>query len=90
MSEDEKFKSQIKIVGINVLVLVIYTSALKLLNPSARGEDNLGVAIILALLIGIHVLICLILWASLNSKYWLLSALAVLLIGFSTCCLFMG
>jgi len=87
MSEVEKPKPQMKIVGINLLVMVGYTIIARLTVINAHGEDILGGAILLALLIGVHVLACLLTAAaSLKStRYWLLSSLLVLLVGFSSC-----
>jgi hypothetical protein len=86
MSELEKPKSPMKIVGINLLVMVFYTIASRLTVINAHGEDALGGAFLLAVFIGIHVFVCLFTSvASKYTRYWLLSSLLVLLVGFSSC-----
>jgi hypothetical protein len=71
-------KSDIKIVGYNLLVLIIYTILCKL------GND-LGGLMFDAFLVGSHVIICFILAAVNRNLIWLLSGIMVLVIGFSTC-----
>ncbi len=88
MSDEPEIKyNPMRIVGINLLVLIGYTIVCRLTAVDTRGEDALGSAALLALLIGIHVLFCLLYGAASikNTKYWLLSSLLVLLIGFSSC-----
>jgi len=65
-----------KIVGINLLILVIYLIALKFVE---------GGAIFDALLIAAQLFVCIILAIALRSRYWMLSGILVLVIGFSTC-----
>lgn len=69
------------IVGINIALLIAYTLTIRLCSPSAYG------GIFVAFLIVIHFLICVLLAAFIKNyrKGFLLSAAAVLLIGFSTC-----
>lgn len=67
-----------KIVGINILILAIY-SVLCTLDSSSGGF------VFDAFLILIHVATCIILAIVKRSWMWLLSALIVLVIGFSTC-----
>jgi hypothetical protein len=86
MSEIEKPKPQMKIVGINLLVMVVYTILCRI------GSKNDGF-IMVALLVVLHTVGCFIacMVSAIVGRYkhlvgiWLLSALAVLLIGFSTC-----
>ena len=67
-----------KVVGINILILAIYTVLCSL--------DTSGGGFILdALLILIHVVVCIIMALAKRSWLWLLSAALVLAIGFSTC-----
>jgi len=84
MSEIQKLNY--KIVGFNLLAVVIYS----LICRVADSKDGWGA---LMILIGLHVFICLI-WSFVcifiqqykrQSGLWLLSALLVLIIGFSTC-----
>ena len=68
-----------KIVGINLLILLIYTIGLKFVD---------GGAIFDAILIAAHLFVCIILAIALGSRFWLLSGILVLVIGFSTCVMF--
>ncbi|WP_348051246.1 hypothetical protein [Mucilaginibacter sp.] len=82
----EKPKSQMKIVGINLLVMVVYTILCRV------GYKTDGFIIVACLIVG-HIICCFIacVVSAFIAQYrhlagiWLLSALAVLLIGFSTC-----
>jgi len=83
---NEKQKLNYKIVGFNLLAVVIYS----LICRVADSADGWGA---LMVLIGVHVFVCLI-WSFVSlfireykrqSGLWLLSALLVLIIGFSTC-----
>lgn len=67
----------IAIVGYNLLGLVLYTLMLKLAGSGGFFLD--------AFILFFHVLVCIIMAASLRSWPWLLSALLVLIVGFSTC-----
>ena len=73
------------ILAANLGILLLYTV---LVRFSAEGsEKGLEIMFYSALLIGVHVLVNLMLAALVgqNKKAFLLSALLVLLIGFSTC-----
>jgi hypothetical protein len=73
------------ILAANLGVLLLY---MVLVRFSVEGsEKELGIMIFSAFLIGVHVLVNLMLAALVgqNKKAFLLSALLVLLIGFSTC-----
>jgi hypothetical protein len=88
-------KSLGRIALINILVILAYSSIIRLIAwGGSRGgnEAGLGIAIVSALVVGMHVLICLIGAGAYYSnkkkdlgKAWLLSAGVVLLVGFSTC-----
>jgi hypothetical protein len=67
------------VVAINVTVMVAYTVYLRFVD---RGQYNI---IGDAMLIAIHVVLCLVLAIFAFSKEFLLSAALVLVIGFSTC-----
>ncbi|TWI96713.1 hypothetical protein JN11_03825 [Mucilaginibacter frigoritolerans] len=75
---DEKKQSyNMWVVGVNLAVLAVYTVI-------SKANTELG-PLLDAFLIAIHVAVC-ILWAAIASKrIWWLTALVVLLIGFSTC-----
>ncbi|MEO3403148.1 hypothetical protein AAFN85_04550 [Mucilaginibacter sp. CAU 1740] len=73
-----KKPSSMKIVGINMAVFAAYTILCEL------GAKD-GAAILDMFLIGIHVLVGIVLAIVNRSWAWLLSALIVLVIGFSTC-----
>jgi hypothetical protein len=66
------------IVGINLMVLAIYTLLIKL-------SGGIGGLIINAFILFLHVVLCLGMALDKKSWIWLLSALLVLAIGFSTC-----
>jgi len=74
-----KIPEGMKIVGYNMLVLLIYSVVCKI------GSRDLGALFMDAFLVGAHVLVCIIVAAGKRSWMWLLSALLVLIIGFSTC-----
>ncbi|NHA03640.1 hypothetical protein G7092_07535 [Mucilaginibacter sp. HC2] len=67
-----------KIVGINLLILVIYTILCKLI-------PDLGGLLLAAFLIAVHVFACIIMTIVRKDWLWILSAFLVLVIGFSTC-----
>jgi len=77
-----------KIVGINLLILLIYSVAV---SPLIEGNDPLGNLIQLALLIAVHFIsisLMALFYAGNNSKLskaYLLSSGVVLLVGFSSC-----
>jgi hypothetical protein len=68
----------LEIVGINLLVLAVYTVLCKI-------EASEGGIVYDLLLVGVHVFVCIIMAIVRKSWIWLLSALMVLVIGFSTC-----
>jgi hypothetical protein len=70
------------IVGVNLIVLVIYTALLKL------SPDN-GSLILDAFCLLLHVVFCLIMAMVKKSWTWVLAASLVLAIGFSTCVYFL-
>jgi len=67
------------IVGINVIIMIMYTL---LMRFSAENTEDI---IVLAFLLAVHIILCLIISPFIYSKGFLLSALTILLIGFSTC-----
>jgi hypothetical protein len=67
------------IVAINVIIMIAYTLYIRLTD---RGGDG---AIVLGFLMLMHITLCIIISSFKFSKGFILSALAVLLIGFSTC-----
>ena len=79
-----------KIAGINLLILVAY---ILLFNLVDRGDSEAGLAFLLlsAFTIGLHVFITLVVSIALfikkdpRAKAFLLSSVAVLVIGFSAC-----
>lgn len=81
-----------KIAGINLLVLVAYTILIHI-TGGGHGNASLGIMLVSSVVIGLHVILCLIISGleSANSerkesaKAWLWSALIVLLVGFSVC-----
>lgn len=87
MNEFDKPKPEMKIAGINLVILIGYTVATRLTAFGKHGEDILGNALLLAIIIVVHVLVCIFIGAAsiTQTKPWLLSALLVLLIGFSSC-----
>jgi len=77
-SEKTKLSPRMKIVGLNLLILVIYTSI-----SASAGEG--GGPLIDSLFLFAHVITCLIVGSSSGKRTWFLSAVLILLIGFSTC-----
>jgi hypothetical protein len=80
-----------KIAGINLVILLLYSILIRVFSGGGR-EASLGIMIMSAFVIGLHVLICLIITAATYGnknkelgKAWLLSTGIVLLVGFSTC-----
>ena len=67
-----------QIVGINLCVMFVYSLIIRTVG------GNYGV-FLLAIIIGAHFIICTFISPFIYGKAFLLSALAVLLIGFSTC-----
>lgn len=74
---NNKAMKRMRIVGINLFILLVYT----LISAATRGNA----AIIDAIFIAIQVVTCLILAIALFDWIWVLSAFVVLLIGLSTC-----
>lgn len=75
-ADPEKTPNRWRIVGYNILGLIIYT----LLCRFTEGGIFLD-----CLLVGIHFLCCIIVAISVKKWEWVLSAFLVLAIGFSTC-----
>lgn len=78
MQEDTS-NTKIIIVAINLAILIAYTIFFR-----TSSTDSLTI-ILEAIAIGIHVITCLLLAIVVYRKEFLLSALVVLLIGFSSC-----
>ena len=78
VKQQDKSASGMKIVGINIGVLAIYT-----VLCSIGGDE--GGFIFDAFLIFVHVVVCIIVALAKRNWMWFLSALLVLAIGFSTC-----
>ncbi len=86
-------KSLKKIAGINLLVLLAYSVVIRLVSSGGGKQDTtMGILIMSAFAVGIHVFICLIVTAKAyansskdTGRAWLLSSGIVLLVGFSTC-----
>lgn len=72
-----KPKNGFSVVGYNLLILTAYTIISRLLGDGGFVLD--------ALLLAIHVFTCLILALANRSWMWVLAAVLVLVIGFSTC-----
>jgi len=68
----------IGILGINLVILIIYTVLCKMGN----SIESLSLE---ALIIGLQVFVCIIMAIVKRSGMWLLSGFLVLIIGFSTC-----
>ena len=86
-------KSLLKIAGINLLVLLAYSIVIRLVYVGDGKHDaSMGILIMSAFAVGIHVLACLIVTGAEfankskeTGRAWLLSSGIVLLVGFSTC-----
>ena len=81
-----------KIAGINLMILFAYSALIRVLNSGVGQGAAMGILIMSAFAVGIHVLICLIVTAieygnktKEFGRAWLLSSGIVLLVGFSTC-----
>lgn len=77
-----------KIAGFNILAILVYSAVIRLIT----GGDHLGIAIFSAFVVGFHVVISLVVAGvsagngeKERARAWLLAALVVLLVGFSTC-----
>jgi hypothetical protein len=77
-SKNNNIKTHDVIIGINMLILIIYTIALRV---NHNEYDFIGDAMLIAM----HVVLCLIISIFTNTKAFLLSAGLVLVIGFATC-----
>ena len=77
--EKKRSPEKIIIVAINLAILVAYTIYFK-----TSSKDSLTI-ILEAIAIGIHVITCILLAIVVYRKELLLSALVILLIGFSSC-----
>jgi len=77
--EENTPNTKITIVAINLAILIAYTIYFR-----TSSTDSLTI-ILEAVAIGIHVITCLLLAIVVYRKEFLLSALVVLLIGFSSC-----
>jgi len=77
--------SGMAIVGINLVVLALYTFTIKWNLAHHTIGDGIGYLIINGFLLFCHVFICSAIALVTKSWRWLLSALLVLAIGFSTC-----
>ncbi len=81
-----------KVVGINILVLIAYTLLINLLSNNNGNERGMEVAILMMVAVAIHVgilllamLIYFVSRKNAEGRTFLLSALIVLVIGFSAC-----
>jgi len=81
-----------KIAGINLAVLFAYSVLIRVLNGGGEHGGSMGILLMSAVVVGLHVLICLIVSAVTYGdkskelgRAWLLSSGIVLLVGFSTC-----
>jgi glucan phosphoethanolaminetransferase (alkaline phosphatase superfamily) len=76
--EKKQTKTQEIIIGVNLLILIVYTIYL-------RVDSNNYNFIADAFFIAIHVVLCLVIAIFIKPRAFLLSAGLVLLIGFATC-----
>jgi hypothetical protein len=81
-----------KIAGINLAVLFAYSVLIRVLSGGGGQGAAMGILLFSAVVVGLHVLICLIVTAATYAdkskelgRAWLLSSGIVLLVGFSTC-----
>jgi hypothetical protein len=81
-----------KIAGINLLILFAYSALIRIFNSGSAQGAAMGILIMSAFAVGLHVLICLVVTAieygnktKELGRAWLLSSGIVLLVGFSTC-----
>ena len=81
-----------KVVGINLLVLLVYNIIVHLMYFEEGKEKGLSILFALLFVVGIHVIINLLLWITYNitsnpklAKAYLISSGIVLLVGFSSC-----
>jgi hypothetical protein len=85
-------KSLKKIAGINLAVLFAYSILIRVVSSGGAQGAAMGILIMSAFAVGIHVIICLLVTAveygnksKEVGRAWLLSSGIVLLVGFSTC-----
>jgi hypothetical protein len=78
-TENQKKDRTMLVVAINIIIMIAYTLYIRMTD---RGGDGM---IVLAFLLLMHITICMIISPFKFSKGLILSALAVLLIRFSTC-----
>jgi hypothetical protein len=76
--ENKKDDKTMLVAGVNLGIMFFYTIVIR----ATGGTDG---ALLLAFIIGFHFIICLLTSPFIHTKGFLLGALAVLLIGFSTC-----
>ena len=81
-----------KLLRNNMLILLTYTALSGISSMGSRDHNGLGAMILMALAVGLHTLVLLavsivkfIRYDKAGGKAYLLSALLVLLIGFSAC-----
>lgn len=73
---------EMRVVGYNMLALVVYTLLSRIV-----GDVGLFIE---AILLVMHVFVCIIMALSKRSWFWLLSGLMVLIIGISSCVYFLA
>lgn len=81
-----------KIVGINLVILLVYMLIFGVALKGAKGYDGLGLIVMVAFTIGVqfiaNLIISIVFFVKKDNdlgRSFLLSAFAILLIGFSTC-----
>ena len=84
-------KSLKKIAGFNLLAILVYSAIIRLV-AGGQSEGDMGILIMSAFAVGLHVVVCLIVSAieyggisKEIGKAWLASAGIVLVVGFSVC-----
>ena len=80
---NNKLPPNMNIIAYNLLGLAFYTILFKMLA-------NQGGIFLDAFVLAGHVLVCVIMAIANKSWYWLLSGILILVIGFSTCIMFIG
>lgn len=81
MENEDNYSPNVKVIGINLIILAIYTLIF-------RFEDS-GI-IFDAFLLAIQFIVCIFMGIIKQKWIWVLAALVVLIIGFSTCVSFSG
>lgn len=81
-----------KILGINLAILLAYSILIRIANSNEGSGKSLGILVMSAFVVGIHVIISLIVAGTTYkrenkelSRAWILNTGIVLLVGFSTC-----